>query len=691
MEIATKYLPSFRLVLFLLALPVFGLAQQFPVNNQKIVQGVGTTAQGISSYSSSPPTTNPSASTWRHVTSLHMDTVLQVQYIYKRPRWYPISLVRRSTPPPATSTSGSVTIDYTESLWQNTADSLTYYYEEENGCWQPIGTYLSSTTPVDVAATGSTGAICYGYGLWYDPDIDSIYAQQGATWTAIGAGGGTSGAVDSIVVLQDSIIVGYSEAVEVTRDTIGYPATATGYSDWTAAADSGTPAVISDGETVTFAGGYGINSAISGNTATTEADTSQLVTPYDISGLPSGTGTDQRIVVWTGTNSQGNSTQLQSAAGVTLDANLAYRITGGTTASRPTGAAGMMYWNTSNNWFDFHNGTSWFNPARSAYSTGLYTPTRVAFADADGLLTDVSGFTYSTAASHLFAGNRINVGGASPSWGFSNFTTSTSAANFATNNAILLALTNTNASNNQFTSVFFGTAAQGNAAISSQKVTSISADLRFYTRNSAGNFGAQPSLFVSTEGLIGIATASPDRLLHSELSDAVTNTIVFPLRLTHITSGTAAAGSGAGLEFEAESAGGTNRVAGTIENPYTTATNAAEVSDLVFRTMRAGTLTESLRSLGNGTLQIGTLSGTATQMMGATAANILCPITLGAGLSFSSGTLNGAFLPLTLTGTTEVNTAGQVLRIRDAGLSRCVHELELLDGGKRREHIYRRG
>jgi hypothetical protein len=53
-------------------------------------------------------------------------------------------------------------------------------------------------------------------------------------------------------------------------------------------------------------------------------------------------------------------------------------------------------------------------------------------------------------------------------------------------------------------------------------------------------------------------------------------------------------------------------------------------------------------------------------MVGATAGNILCPITLGAGLSFSSGTLNGAFLPLTLTGATEVNTAGQNLYFRDA-------------------------
>ena len=640
MEILTKFTPSFRLILFLLALPVFGFAQQFPVNNQKIVQGVGTTAQGISSYSSSPPTTAPTAGTFRHVTSLHMDTVLQVQYIYKRPRWYPISVVRRATPPPATASSGSTTIDYTESLWQSTADSLTYYYEEENACWQPIGTYLSSTTPSDVAATGSTGAICYGYGLWYDPDVDSIYAQQGATWTAIGSGGGGGGTFD----------------------------------DWTAAADSGTPAVISDGETVTHAGGYGINTVISGNTITSTADTSELVTPYDISGLPSGTGTDQRIVVWTGTNSQGNSTQLQSAAGVTLDANLAYRITGGTTASRPTGAAGMMYYNTTLGALQYYKVSAWATPLLSALDAGIGFAGRLFYGD------PTTGFA--TQSADLFwnqTNSWLGIGTASPTNQVTILSNTASSAptGLMVTNSSASGYSNIgfNANNSQIAETGASFASGGLIGSTFGHFTNAANGLSFIAYNATGQIKlftggiatTNERVRITSAGLVGVGTTSPDRLLHSELSDAVTNAMVFPLRLTHITSSTAAPGFGAGMEFEAESAGGTNRVAGTIENPYTTATNAAEVSDLVFRTMRAGTLTESLRSLGNGTLQIGTLSGTATQMVGATAGNILCPITLGAGLSFSSGTLNGAFLPLTLTGTTEVNTAGQVLRIRDAG------------------------
>jgi len=187
-------------------------------------------------------------------------------------------------------------------------------------------------------------------------------------------------------------------------------------------------------------------------------------------------------------------------------------------------------------------------------------------------------------------------------------------------------------------------------------------DLLFNTVASGDGFSAGERMRITSAGRVGIGTASPDRLLHPELSDAVTNAMVFPLRLTHITSGTAAAGSGAGVEFEAESAGGTNRVAGTIENPYTTATNAAEVSDLVFRAMNAGVLGEKLRVLGNGTLQIGTLSGTASKIGAFTSGNIATVVTP----TITTGGTTGDRTINELAGTVNIAAAGTTVTVTNS-------------------------
>ncbi len=58
------------------------------------------------------------------------------------------------------------------------------------------------------------------------------------------------------------------------------------FDDFTLAADSGTPATISDGETVTIAGGTGLSSAVSGNTVTVNLDNT-AVTPgaYTLSNI----------------------------------------------------------------------------------------------------------------------------------------------------------------------------------------------------------------------------------------------------------------------------------------------------------------------------------------------------------------------------------------------------------------------
>jgi hypothetical protein len=555
------------------------------------------------------------------------------------------------------------------------SDSIVLMAQYRNHVWEIAA--LSDTTSITGDIEGDIAYVTGG---------DTIAFRDASFWLPFtgGGGGGTfnsfniAGDTGSSVVTDGQTVTvagGYGintvesgGTVTVTADTsqLATQSDISGFgtmSSFTVAGGSGTPQTITNGNTLTLSEGYGINTlAAATDNVRTEVDTTQIATQFDISGLPSGSGTNQRIVVWTGTNSQGNSTQLQSAAGVTLDANLAYRITGGTTASRPTGAAGMQYWNTSNGWLDIHNGTAWFNPARSSTSNGLFTNGSVLFGGADGTISqDNTGIFFEPSANQFGLGTagtisigefgaQMTVQGSLPIIGSYR---PSSTVGQGTGFQVVM---------NSATSVAT-TLAYFNGYMINNTAGAVSGGLAFFTRN-AGSLTTKMNILGSGE--IGIGTTSPDRLLHSEISGSATTTIGYPFRASHITSGTAASGFGSGIEFEAESAGGTNRVAGTIENPYTTATNAAEVSDLVFKTMRAGTLTESLRSLGNGTLQIGTLTGTATQLMGATSTNIATAVTLGAGLSFSSGTLNGAFLPLTLTGATEVNTAGQNLYFRDA-------------------------
>lgn len=100
---------------------------------------------------------------------------------------------------------------------------------------------------------------------------------------------------------------------------------------------------------------------------------------------------------------------------------------------------------------------------------------------------------------------------------------------------------------------------------------------------------------ISFNGNVGIGTTAPDRLLHVEVSDSATNAVTYAQRLSHITSGTAAAGFGTGIEFELENASGVNVVMAALEAIYTDATNASEDGAVLIKSVVAGTLTESAR------------------------------------------------------------------------------------------------
>lgn len=61
---------------------------------------------------------------------------------------------------------------------------------------------------------------------------------------------------------------------------------------------------------------------------------------------------------------------------------------------------------------------------------------------------------------------------------------------------------------------------------------------------------------ILNDGNLGVGAAVPNRRLHSELDDASTASVLYPLRITRTTSGSPGAGIGAGIEFEVEADAG---------------------------------------------------------------------------------------------------------------------------------------
>lgn len=152
---------------------------------------------------------------------------------------------------------------------------------------------------------------------------------------------------------------------------------------------------------------------------------------------------------------------------------------------------------------------------------------------------------------------------------------------------------------------------------------------------------------VDAAGFIGINTASPDRLLHSEVSDGIVNAVTYALRLSHISSGTVAASFGTGLEIELEGADGTNLVASTIETIWTDASTGAEDADLIFKLALAGVAAvEAARLKSNADFNL--ITGGAFQINDV---DVLNATTLGGAVTNSSLTNLGTLTALTLAGT----------------------------------------
>jgi hypothetical protein len=105
----------------------------------------------------------------------------------------------------------------------------------------------------------------------------------------------------------------------------------------------------------------------------------------------------------------------------------------------------------------------------------------------------------------------------------------------------------------------------------------------------------------STLAITGAVTGSAGATLAKE--DSGTTTVLNPVTVKRTSSGTPAAGIGAGIEFTTETAAANNEIGSVIESITTDVTSTAEIFDLVFKNMTAGaTAAEVARITGGGIL-----------------------------------------------------------------------------------------
>lgn len=138
------------------------------------------------------------------------------------------------------------------------------------------GVYLGPG--VKVGANGATNEIVLGFGA--EGDGSNTARIGNSSMTKLSSGSYTFNVNQSTTGL-DGYVMTYNES----NDELELQATSGGdMSSFTAAADTGTPAEISDSETLTIAGGEGVDTEISGNTVTTTLDLSELTVETSLGG-----------------------------------------------------------------------------------------------------------------------------------------------------------------------------------------------------------------------------------------------------------------------------------------------------------------------------------------------------------------------------------------------------------------------
>ena len=174
----------------------------------------------------------------------------------------------------------------------------------------------------------------------------------------------------------------------------------------------------------------------------------------------------------------------------------------------------------------------------------------------------------------------------------------------------------------------------------------------------ASDVGASPaagSSSITTVGTVTFGTWNAGGLT-ATLTDAGTNTIIYPLVLDRQSSGTPANGIGTGIQFKTETAAGNTEIGSLIESVTTDVTATSEDFDIVFKTMAVGAAAAErarISSTGNFTaskfngLTISTTTGTLTLADGSTLAT-------SGGHSLTFTTTNTTALTLPTSGTVAV-------------------------------------
>jgi hypothetical protein len=127
-----------------------------------------------------------------------------------------------------------------------------------------------------------------------------------------------------------------------------------------------------------------------------------------------GSGTTNRIPIWTGTNTLGSSNALYNSTTKrwTWDSPSVLELPMGTDAQRPSPATTSDFWyNTTGNGLEWYNGTRWADVLESTFNRG--TATRIPFFDANGQITDNANLTFTTAQGTLSA-SRIQTTNGNP-------------------------------------------------------------------------------------------------------------------------------------------------------------------------------------------------------------------------------------------------------------------------------------